>query len=131
MSMNDPISDMLTRIRNAQAMAKFDVQMPSSKIKVALADVLKEEGYIEGYEVVAESKKKILTITLKYFHGEPVIKQIDRVSSPGLRIYRSKNDLPKIMNGLGMAVVSTSKGLMSDRLARRMGEGGEILCYVS
>jgi small subunit ribosomal protein S8 len=131
MSYQDPISDMLTRIRNAQAVGKFDVQMPSSKMKIAIADVLKEEGYIDGYQVTTVEKKNILNIVLKYFQNKPVISKVERVSRPGLRIYRSKKELPSIMNGLGIAIISTSKGLMSDRMARRSGEGGEVICYVS
>ena len=131
MSMQDPIADMLTRIRNAQAMTKFDVQMPSSKLKVAIADVLKEEGYIEGYELGAVDGKPTLNVVLKYFKGEPVIAKMQRVSRPGLRVYKSKKSLPSVMNGLGIAIISTSKGLMSDRIARRTGEGGEVLCYIS
>lgn len=131
MSMQDPIADMLTRIRNAQAMAKFDVQIPSSKLKVAVADVLKEEGYIEGYELGMMNGKPVLSVVLKYFKGEPVISSMQRVSRPGLRVYKTKKNLPSVMNGLGIAIISTSKGLMSDRMARRAGEGGEVLCYVS
>lgn len=131
MSIQDPIADMLTRIRNAQAVAKFDVQMPVSKLKVALADVLKEEGYIEGYEIGNVDNKSILSITLKYYQGKPVISTIQRVSRPGLRVYKGKEELPSVMNGLGVAIISTSKGLMSDRVARRTGEGGEVLCYIS
>lgn len=131
MSNQDPISDMLTRIRNAQAVKKIDVQIPSSKIKIAIADVLKEEGYIEGYEVSDVAGKPLINVVLKYYQGKPVITRVERVSRPGLRIYKDKKSLPKIMNGLGIAIVSTSKGLMSDRMARRAGEGGEILCYVS
>lgn len=130
MSMQDPISDMLTRIRNAHAMARIEVTMPASKLKIALADVLKEEGYIEGYEVTEENKKTALNIILKYFQGEPVISKLRRVSKPGLRIYRDKKNLPRIMNNLGIAIISTPKGLMSDRKARLIGEGGEVLCYV-
>ena len=130
MSMQDPISDMLTRIRNAQAMSRFDVQMPASKVKAAIADVLKEEGYIEGYELGEINGKSTLSVTLKYFKGEPVIAKMERVSRPGLRIYKNKDELPSVMNGLGIAIISTSKGLMSDRMARHIGEGGEVLCYI-
>jgi small subunit ribosomal protein S8 len=129
--MQDPIADMFTRIRNAQAMAKADVQMPVSKIKVAIADVLKEEGYLEGYEISEKEGKPTLNIILKYFQGEPVISRVERISRPGLRVYKRKKTLPNIMSGLGIAIISTSKGLMSDRMARRMGLGGEVLCYVS
>lgn len=131
MSMQDPISDMFTRIRNAQAMKRVEVAMPASKAKVAIADVLKEEGYIEGYEVSEVEGKPTLNVILKYFNGVPVIEKIKRISRPGLRIYKNKRALPKVMNGLGIAIISTSKGLMSDRMARRLGEGGEILCYVN
>src|SRR5437879_4928717 len=110
MSYQDPIADILTRIRNAQAVGKFDVQMPSSKMKIAIADVLKEEGYIEGYQVTTVDKKTIINIVLKYFQGEPVIRKIERVSRPGLRIYKGKKELPSIMSGLGIAIISTSKG---------------------
>lgn len=132
MSMSDPISDMLTRIRNAQMSEKATVAMPSSKLKVAIADVLKEEGYVDGYNVVAgEAGKATLEIALKYYSGRPVIEQIQRVSRPGLRIYKGCNDIPKVMNGLGIAIVSTSKGLMTDRKARANGIGGEVLCVVA
>lgn len=131
MSMQYPIADMFTRIRNAQAMQRAEVAMPSSKLKIAVADVLKEEGYIEGYEVSEVEGKSALNIILKYFAGVPVIEKIQVVSRPGLRIYKNKRELPSVMNGLGIAIISTSKGLMSDRLARRLGEGGEVLCYVN
>lgn len=131
MSMQDPISDMLTRIRNAQAMSKVDVKMPSSKLKIALSDVLKEEGFIEGYEVTTVENKPLLNIYLKYFKGEPVIASSQRISRPGLRVYKRKTTLPHVISGLGIAIISTSKGLMSDRKARRLGEGGEVLCYIS
>lgn len=131
MSLQDPIADMMTRIRNAQAVAKFDVQMPSSKLKAAVANVLKQEGYVEDFQVVTVDGKAVLSITLKYFQGKPVIEQFKRVSRPGLRIYKRKKKLPSIMNGLGIAIISTSQGLMSDRMARRAGQGGEVLCYVS
>jgi len=132
MSMSDPISDMLTRIRNAQMSEKVSVAMPSSKLKAAIADVLKEEGYIDGYNVVAgEGGKATLEIALKYYSGRPVIEKIQRVSRPGLRIYKGSNEIPKVMNGLGIAIVSTSKGLMTDRKARANGIGGEVLCMVA
>jgi len=128
--MTDPIADMLTRIRNAQAASKFDVSMPSSKLKVAIAKVLQEEGFITGYSADNETKPT-LTVTLKYFEGRPVIDDLKRVSRPGLRIYKNKDELPKILNGLGVAIVSTSGGVMTDRAARAAGRGGEILCTVS
>ena len=130
MSMQDPIADMLTRIRNGQAAAKVSVAMPSSKQKVAIAQLLKEEGYIADIKVSGDVKPE-LEIELKYFQGKPVVELIQRVSRPGLRIYKKRGDLPKIMNGLGIAVVSTSKGVMTDRAARKAGMGGEIICYVA
>lgn len=131
MSIQDPLSDMLTRIRNAQAVAKRDVSMPSSKAKVAVAEVLMNEGYIEEFKVTETEGKKTLTIVLKYFQGEPVISELKRVSKPGLRQYRNKHELPSVQGGLGTAIVSTSKGVMSDRQARALGQGGEVLCIVS
>lgn len=132
MSMSDPISDMLTRIRNAQMAEKNTVAMPSSKLKVAIAEVLKAEGYVDGFNVVkGEGGKATLEIGLKYYSGRPVIEKIQRVSRPGLRIYKGSNDIPKVMNGLGIAIVSTSKGLMTDRKARANGIGGEVLCMVA
>jgi small subunit ribosomal protein S8 len=132
MSMSDPISDMLTRIRNAQMAEKVMVAMPSSKIKIAIADVLKEEGYVDGYKVVAgDGGKATLEIGLKYYSGRPVIEKIQRVSTPGLRVYKGTADIPQVMNGLGIAIVSTSKGLMTDRKARANGIGGELLCLVA
>lgn len=130
MSMQDPIADMLTRIRNGQAANKVAISMPSSKLKVAIANVLVEEGYIESVKVV-EGVKPELEITLKYFQNKPVVESIQRVSRPGLRIYKRKDELPKVMGGLGIAVVSTSKGVMTDRAARQAGLGGEIICYVA
>ncbi|NBI13513.1 30S ribosomal protein S8 [[Haemophilus] felis] len=130
MSMQDPIADMLTRIRNGQAANKVAVSMPSSKLKVAIANVLAEEGYIESVKVL-DGVKPELEITLKYFQGKPVVESIQRVSRPGLRIYKRKDELPKVMGGLGVAVVSTSKGVMTDRKARQEGLGGEIICYVA
>ncbi len=130
MSMQDPIADMLTRIRNGQSANKVNVSMPTSKLKKALAEVLLNEGYISGYDV-SEDAKPQLTVELKYFEGKPVIDMIKRVSSPGLRIYRKSNDIPKVIDGLGVAIVSTSKGLMSDRAARAAGHGGEVICLVS
>ncbi|RIY33017.1 30S ribosomal protein S8 [Psittacicella hinzii] len=130
MSMQDPIADMLTRIRNGQAARKETVTLPSSKLKVAIAKVLKEEGYIESYETT-DSVKSELTIKLKYFQGKAVVESIKRVSRPGLRIYKGKDALPTVMGGLGIAIVSTSKGVMTDRLARKEGLGGEIICFVA
>lgn len=130
MSMQDPIADMLTRIRNGQAANKVAINMPSSKLKVAIANVLADEGYIESVKIL-EGVKPELEITLKYFQGKPVVESIQRVSRPGLRIYKRKDELPKVMGGLGIAVVSTSKGVMTDRLARQSGLGGEIICYVA
>ncbi len=132
MSMSDPISDMLTRIRNAQQAEKATVAMPSSKLKAAIAQVLKDEGYIDGFNVVnSESGKATLEVALKYYADRPVIETIQRVSRPGLRIYKGSNDIPRVMNGLGIAIVSTSKGLMTDRKARANGIGGEVLCIVA
>ena len=132
MSMSDPISDMLTRIRNAQLAEKTIVAMPSSKLKVAIAEVLKDEGYVDGFSVVSsENGKATLEIGLKYYSGRPVIEKIQRISRPGLRIYKGSEDIPKVMNGLGIAIVSTSKGLMTDRKARANGIGGEVLCVVA
>lgn len=130
MSMQDPIADMLTRIRNGQAARKETVTLPSSKLKVAIAKVLKEEGYIESYSTT-DSAKPELTITLKYYQGKAVVESIKRVSRPGLRIYKGKDNLPTVMGGLGIAIVSTSKGVMTDRLARKEGLGGEIICFVA
>ena len=131
MSMSDPIADMLTRIRNAQMAEKVSVAMPSSSLKVAIAKVLKDEGYIDDFRVGGEEKKPQLEVALKYYAGRPVIERIERVSKPGLRIYRGKSDLPKVMNGLGVAIVSTSKGVMTDRKARASGIGGEVICVVA
>jgi small subunit ribosomal protein S8 len=131
MSMNDPVSDMLTRIRNAQQAEKESVSMPSSKLKVAIAKVLKDEGYIDDFAVRGESSKPVLEVGLKYYAGSPVIEKIERVSRPGLRIYKPSRDIPRVMNGLGVAIVSTSKGVMTDRKARGMGIGGEVLCIVA
>jgi small subunit ribosomal protein S8 len=129
--MSDPIADMLTRIRNAQSAKKVQVSMPNSKIKVGIASVLKEEGYITDYRVDANNGKPNLEITLKYFQGRGVIDNIKRVSRPGLRIYRRKDDLPRVLDGLGIAIVSTSRGFMTDVAARNAGHGGEIICYVA
>ena len=131
MSMNDPVSDMLTRIRNAQQAEKESVSMPSSKLKVAIAKVLKDEGYIDDFAVRGESSKPELEVSLKYYAGSPVIEKIERVSRPGLRIYKPSRDIPQVMNGLGIAIVSTSKGVMTDRKARGLGVGGEVLCFVA
>jgi len=131
MSMTDPVSDMLTRIRNGQKARKVSVSMPSSTVKVAVANVLKDEGYITDFEASGESAKKTLSVELKYFEGAPVIEKVQRVSKPGLRIYRGKDDLPKVLGGLGIAIVSTSAGVMSDRQAREQGIGGEVICVVS
>jgi|SRR4051812_29417828 len=130
MSMSDPISDMLTRIRNAQMTEHAVVVMPSSKVKIAIAKVLKDEGYIDGFKV-SEEAKPVLEIALRYYAGRPVIEKIERVSKPGLRIYKSKDDIPRVMNGLGIAIVSTSHGVMTDRKARATGVGGEVLCIVA
>ena len=130
MSMQDPIADMFTRIRNGQLASKVAVSMPSSKVRVAIAKVLEAEGYVEGFSV-EEGVKPTLTVTLKYFEGKKVIDTIERVSRPGLRIYKKKDDLPKVMGGLGIAIVSTSKGVMTDRAARKAGMGGEIIGYVA
>ncbi|MGI9291974.1 MAG: 30S ribosomal protein S8 [Gammaproteobacteria bacterium] len=132
MSMTDPIADMLTRIRNGQNVALETVSMPSSKLKEAIARVLEEEGYINGFEVAEKpGNKRELTVNLKYYDGKPVIEKIQKVSKPGLRIYNGKDDLPKVMGGLGVAIVSTSEGVMSDRSARAKGFGGEVLCIVA
>lgn len=131
MSMTDPIADMLTRIRNAQRANKAEVQMPASKVKKAIAEVLKGEGYVADLRDDQADGKAVLTIRLKYAEGRPVIAKIERVSRPGLRVYRGKDDLPKVMGGLGVAIVSTSKGVMSDRQARAAGHGGEVLCVVA
>ncbi len=131
MSMSDPIADMLTRIRNAQMVEKASVVMPSSKLKAAIAQVLKDEGYIDGYAVKADGGKAELQIALKYYAGRPVIERIERVSRPGLRIYKGRHDIPHVMNGLGVAIVTTPQGVMTDRKARAAGIGGEVLCYVA
>jgi len=129
--MSDPIADMLTRIRNAQLAEKASVVMPSSKLKVAIANVLKDEGYIEEFAVRENDGKPLLDIALKYYAGRAVIERIERVSKPGLRIYRGKSELPQVMNGLGVAIISTPKGVMTDRSARAANVGGEVLCYVA
>jgi small subunit ribosomal protein S8 len=131
MSMSDPIADMLTRIRNAQMVEKQAVTMPSSKLKVAIAQVLKDEGYIDGFAVRQDGGKTELEIGLKYYAGRPVIERIERVSRPGLRVYKGRDAIPQVMNGLGVAIVTTPKGVMTDRKARATGIGGEVLCYVA
>ncbi|AMP36403.1 30S ribosomal protein S8 [Ralstonia insidiosa] len=131
MSMSDPIADMLTRIRNAQAVEKASVVMPSSKLKVAIAKVLKDEGYIDEFAVTEQGGKSTLTIGLKYYAGRPVIERLERVSKPGLRVYKGRNEIPQVMNGLGVAIISTPQGLMTDRRARATGVGGEVICYVA
>ncbi|MCS6945579.1 MAG: 30S ribosomal protein S8 [Sutterellaceae bacterium] len=131
MSISDPVADMLTRIRNAQRAGKEAVVMPSSKLKVAIAQVLADEGYIDGFEVRPNDGKPELRIALKYYAGRPVIERLERVSRPGLRIYRGRDALPQVMNGLGVAIISTPRGVMTDRRARAQGVGGEVLCYVA
>ena len=131
MSISDPIADMLTRIRNAQAVQKTNVAMPSSKLKVAIAAVLQDEGYVESFTVVDGAGKPTLDIELKYYAGRPVIERIERVSKPGLRIYKGCEDIPRVMNGLGVAIVSTPKGVMTDKRARASNMGGEVLCIVA
>src|SRR5476651_1611767 len=131
MSMTDPIADMLTRIRNAQMVGKTTVSMPASKLKASIAKVLQDEGYIDGFANKDADGKPQLEISLKYYAGTPVIEKIERVSRPGLRIYKGRDDIPKIMKGLGIAIVSTSKGVMTDRKARATGIGGEVLCIVA
>ncbi|HET7774577.1 MAG TPA: 30S ribosomal protein S8 [Burkholderiaceae bacterium] len=131
MSMSDPIADMLTRIRNAQQVERTNVSMPSSKLKVAIAKVLADEGYIDSYSVTQQDGKATLEIGLKYYAGRAVIERIERVSKPGLRIYRGRDSLPQVMNGLGIAIVSTPKGVMTDRKARASGVGGEVICLVA
>jgi small subunit ribosomal protein S8 len=131
MSMSDPIADMLTRIRNAQSVNKLSVSMPASKLKGAIAVVLKDEGYIDDFAVIANDGKPLLSISLKYYAGRPVIEKIDRVSKPGLRVYKGSQNIPKVMNGLGVTILSTSKGVMTDRKAQAAGIGGEVLCVVA
>lgn len=131
MSMTDPIADMLTRIRNAQKARKISVTMPASKVKLAVAKVLEDEGYIDGVTTDETDSKRTMTVELRYYEGRPVIERLQRVSRPGLRIYTPADDLPKIQGGLGVAIISTSKGVMSDRAARAEGHGGEVLCIVS
>ncbi len=131
MSMSDPVADMLTRIRNAQMAGHASVVMPSSKLKASIAKVLESEGYVQAFSVNDKDGKSELALDLKYFEGKPVIEMVKRVSRPGLRVYKGKDDLPKVVGGLGVAIVSTSKGIMSDRVARQAGVGGEIICYVA
>lgn len=131
MSMTDPIADMLTRIRNGLAAAKAEVTMPSSKLKKSIAQVLKDEGYISDFSVQDIDGKPVMKVALKYYQGKPVIDRLERVSRPGLRIYKAKADLPKVLAGLGIAIVSTSAGVMTDRAARKAGHGGEVLCIVA
>jgi small subunit ribosomal protein S8 len=131
MSMQDPIADMLTRIRNGQSAGKVRVTMPVSKQKIAIANLLKDEGYVRDALLEDVNGKPVLTVVLKYYEGKPVIERIDRVSRPGLRVYKSKNELPQVLDGLGVAVISTSRGLMSDRAARAAGHGGEVICYLA
>jgi small subunit ribosomal protein S8 len=131
MSMSDPIADMLTRIRNAQMVQKASVSLPASKVKVAIAQVLKDEGYIDGFKVSTDGGKSELEIALKYYAGKAVIERIERVSRPGLRVYKGRDGIPQVMNGLGVAIVTTPRGVMTDRKARAEGVGGEVLCYVA
>jgi len=131
MSMTDPIADLLTRIRNAQAARKAEVSMAASKLKTAIVRVLKEEGYVADFRIDGDGAKRTLTIGLKYYEGRPVIDRIERVSRPGLRIYRGKDELPKVLGGMGTVIVSTPKGVMTDRQARSIGQGGEVLCVVA
>jgi small subunit ribosomal protein S8 len=131
MSMTDPIADFLTRIRNGQAAGRAQVNLPSSKLKLSLAKVLKDEGYIDDFSTHVENGKATLSVQLRYYQGKPVIDRLDRVSRPGLRVYKGKDELPSILGGLGVAIISTSKGVMSDRQARAAGHGGEVLCIVS
>ncbi len=131
MSMSDPIADLLTRIRNAQMVAKATVRLPSSKVKVAIVQVLQDEGYINGFQVHTAGGKQELEIALKYYAGRPVIEHIERVSRPGLRVYRGSGAIPQVQNGLGVAIITTPKGVMTDRKARATGIGGEVLCYVA
>ena len=130
MSMTDPVADMLTRIRNGQSAGKINVNMPSSKLKVAIAKVLKDEGYIKDFSTETNGSHVSMSVELKYYNGKPVIEKVKRISRPGLRVYKSKDELPKVLGGLGVAIVSTSKGVMTDRAARAMGHGGEVLCTV-
>ncbi|MBT3047329.1 MAG: 30S ribosomal protein S8 [Candidatus Thiodiazotropha sp.] len=131
MSMSDPIADMLTRIRNGQAAKKTTVELPSSKLKHSIANLLKNEGFLQEVSINSETKKPTLVLELRYYQGRPVIDLIKRVSRPGLRVYKGKNELPKVRGGLGVAIISTSKGVMTDRAARETGQGGEVIAYVA
>lgn len=131
MSMTDPIADFLTRIRNGQSARKKSIRCPSSTAKEAIARVLEDEGYILGFDVATEDKKAVITVALKYFDGKPVIERIDRISTPSLRVYKAKDELPKVLGGLGVAIVSTSSGVVSDKQARAAGHGGEVICVVA
>jgi len=131
MSMSDPIADMLTRIRNAQMIGHSEVVMPSSRVKVSIAQVLKDEGYVDDFAVRERDGKSELAISLKYYAGRPVIERLERISKPGLRVYKGRHDIPRVMNGLGIAILSTSRGVMTDRKARDTGVGGEVLCIVA
>lgn len=131
MSMTDPIADFLTRIRNGQSSGKPEINLPASKVKLAIAKVLKDEGYIEDFSTKTEDGKSTMAVQLKYFQGRPVIDRLERVSRPGLRVYKGKDELPSILGGLGVAIVSTSQGVMTDRQARASGHGGEVICIVS
>ena len=131
MSMSDPIADMLTRIRNGQMVEKTSVKMPASKVKKAIAQVLKDEGYIDDFQVLDNDGLPVMEVALRYYSGRPVIEKIERISRPGLRIYKGRDELPRVMNGLGVAIVSTSQGVMTDRKARSLGVGGEVLCVVA
>lgn len=131
MSMSDPVADMLTRIRNGQMIGHVEVVMPGSQFKASIAQVLKEEGYIEDYALQEREGKWVLSIGLKYYAGRPVIERLERVSKPGLRVYKGREDIPRVMNGLGVAILSTSRGVMTDRRARSTGVGGELLCIVA
>ena len=131
MSMSDPIADMLTRIRNAQAAKKAEVHCPASKAKLAVANVLKDEGFVSDISIESEDSKPVMVISLRYFEGKPVIELIKRVSRPGLRVYKGRNDLPKVRDGLGIAIISTSRGVMSDKAARAAGQGGEVVAYIA
>ncbi|MGQ0699702.1 MAG: 30S ribosomal protein S8 [Panacagrimonas sp.] len=131
MSMTDPVADFLTRLRNGQSARKKSIKAPSSKLKQAIADVLQDEGYILGYDIAADGNKKTMTVALKYFDGKPVIEKIDRISTPSLRVYKAKDELPKVLGGLGIAIISTASGVVSDRKARAAGQGGEVICVVS
>lgn len=131
MSMTDPVADFLTRLRNGQSARKKSIKAPSSKLKEAIANVLQDEGYILGFDIATEGSKKTMTVALKYFDGKPVIERIDRVSTPSLRVYKAKDELPKVLNGLGIAIISTASGVVSDKKARAAGQGGEVICVVS